>query len=169
MAGACAPAAPRNGSWDRSAAANISGARCRRAGRSARATRSRRRTARCGRRFRRRWVDLDHVAAHAECPAAEVGVVALVENLDQAARNVFAADLLAFFEQQKHAVVGLRRAQAVDATDRADDDRVAPLEERARGREAQLVELLVDGGFFFDEYRGRRRECRPRAGSSRSS
>ena len=73
--------------------------------------------------------NLDHVAAHAKRPAPEVRVVALVENLDQPPRNVFAADVLALFEQQQHAVVGFRRAQAVDAAHRAHDDRVAPLEQ----------------------------------------
>ena len=94
--------------------------------------------------------DFDDVAADAEGAAAEVGVVALVEDFDQAAGDVFAADVLAFFEQQQHAVVGLRRAEAVDATDRADDDGVAALEEGAGGGEAELVELLVDGGFLLD-------------------
>ncbi len=59
-------------------------------------------------------------------------------------------DLLAFFEEQQHAVVGFGRAEAVDAADGADDDGVAAFEEGARGGEAELVELLVDGGFFFD-------------------
>ncbi len=94
--------------------------------------------------------DLNHVAAHAKCPAPEVRVVALVENLDQPPRNVFAADVLALFEQQQHAVVGLRRPQAVDAAHRAHDDRVAPLEQAARRREPQLVQLLVDRGFLLD-------------------
>ena len=94
--------------------------------------------------------DFDDVAADAEGAAAEVDVVALVEDFDEAAGDVFAADLLAFFEQQQHAVVGLRRAEAVDAGDGADDDGVAAFEEGARGGEAELVELLVDGGFFLD-------------------
>ena len=55
-----------------------------------------------------------------------------------------------FSKQQQHAVIGLRRAQAIDATDRADDDRVAPLKERPRRREAQLVQLLVDRRFLLD-------------------
>jgi hypothetical protein len=94
--------------------------------------------------------DFDDVAADAEGAAAEVGVVALVEDFDEAAGDVFAGDALALFEEQQHAVVGLGRAEAVDATDGADDDGVAALEERARGGEAELVELFVDGGFFFD-------------------
>ncbi len=95
-------------------------------------------------------IDLDDVAAHAEGAAAEVDVVALVENFDEAAGDVFAPDLLTFFEQQQHAVVGLGRAEAVDAADRGDDDGVAALEEGAGGGEAELVEFLVDGGFLLD-------------------
>jgi hypothetical protein len=95
-------------------------------------------------------VDLDDVAADAEGAAAEVDVVALVEDFDEAAGDVLALDLLAFFEQQQHAVVGFGRAEAVDAGDGADDDAVAAFEEGARGGEAELVELVVDGGFFFD-------------------
>ena len=96
-------------------------------------------------------VDLDDVAADAEGAAAEVDVVAVVEDFDEAAGDVFALDLLAFFEEQEHAVVGFGRAEAVDAGDGGDDDGVAALEEGARGGEAELVELFVDGGFFFDE------------------
>ncbi len=59
--------------------------------------------------------------------------------------------LLAFFEEQEHAVVGFGRAEAVDAGDGGDDDGVAAFEEGAGGGEAELVELFVDGGFFFDE------------------
>ena len=62
----------------------------------------------------------------------------------------FARDLLALFQHQQHAVVGFRRAEAVDAAHAGDDDAVAALEQRAGGGEAQLVQLVVDGGFFFD-------------------
>ena len=93
---------------------------------------------------------LDHVAAHAKRPAAEIGVVALVENLHQTPRDVVAAHPLPLLEQQQHAVIRLRRAEAVDARDRRHDDGIAPLEQRARGRKPELVQLLVDRGFFLD-------------------
>ena len=95
-------------------------------------------------------IDLDHIAAHAEGAAAQVAVVAFVENLNQLAGNVFALDALAFFEQEQHAVIGFWRAKAVNATDAGDDDAVATFKERARGGKTKLVELIVDGGFFFD-------------------
>ncbi len=77
------------------------------------------------------WIDLDDVAANAKGAAAEVGIISFVENFDEALGDVFAADLLTFFQQQQHSEVGLRRAEAVDATHRGDDDGVAALEERA--------------------------------------
>ena len=97
-----------------------------------------------------RGIDLDHVAAHAEGAALEVGVGALVENLHQLAGDVLALDLLSLFEEQQHAVVGFRRAQAVDAAYRGDDDAVAALEQRPGGGEPQLVQLVVDRRFLFD-------------------
>ena len=66
--------------------------------------------------------------------------------------------MLAFFEHQQHAVVSFRRTQAVDAAYAGDDHAIAPLEQRARGRKAETVELFVDGGFFFDVDAARRNE-----------
>ncbi len=94
--------------------------------------------------------DFDHVAAHPEGPAPEVRVIALVENLNQPPRNVLAADALAFFQQQEHPVVSLRRTKPVNAAHRTHNDCVAALKQAARGREPQLVELLVDRGFLLD-------------------
>ena len=88
-------------------------------------------------------VDLDDVAADAEGAAAEVDVVALVEDLDEAAGDVFALDLLTLFEEEQHAVVGFGGAEAVDAADGGDDDGVSAFEEGAGGGEAELVQLVV--------------------------
>ena len=52
-------------------------------------------------------VDLDDVATDAEGAATEVDVVALVEDFDEAAGDVFTFELLAFFEKHQHTVVGL--------------------------------------------------------------
>ena len=95
-------------------------------------------------------VDFDDVAAHTEGAAAEVAFGAFVEDLDQLAGDVLALDLLSFFEEQEHAVVGLRRAQAVDAADRGYDEGIATLEQGACGGKAELVEFVVDSRFFFD-------------------
>ena len=84
-------------------------------------------------------VDLDDVSAHAEGAAAEVDVVAFVEDFDQAAGDVLALDALAFFEEEEHAVVGLRRAEAVDAADGGDNDAVAAFKKTARRGEAKFI------------------------------
>ena len=62
-----------------------------------------------------RQVDLDDVAADAEDAAVEIVVVALVLDLDQLAQDLLAVDALAALERQHHPVVGLGRAEAVDA------------------------------------------------------
>ena len=62
----------------------------------------------------------------------------------------FALDFLAPLQEQQHAVIGFRRAQAVDAADGGDDDAVAALEQRPGGGKTQLVELVIDGGFLLD-------------------
>ena len=61
-------------------------------------------------------IDFDDVAAHAESAAAEIGFAALVENVDQLAGDLAALDLLPFFHEEHHAVVGLGRAEAVDGS-----------------------------------------------------
>ena len=53
-------------------------------------------------------------------------------------------------QRQHHAVVGLGRAEAVDARHAGDDDDVAALEERPRGRQAHAVDLVVDRRFLLD-------------------
>src|ERR1700733_15227789 len=69
-------------------------------------------------------IDLDDVAAHAKGSAAKIGIVTLIQDFYEPFGNVFAADLLSFFEQQQHTVVGLRRAQTKDARHGRDDDRI---------------------------------------------
>ena len=94
--------------------------------------------------------DFDDVAADAECATLEVGVVAFIEDFNEFLGNLFAADTLTFFEHEEHAVVGFRGAEAVDATDAGNDDAIAAFKEGAGGGEAEFIEFVVDGGFFFD-------------------
>ena len=62
-----------------------------------------------------RRIDLDDVAADAERAAGELVIVPLVLNLHQLPENLIAIDPLAALERQHHAVVGLRRTEAIDA------------------------------------------------------
>ena len=94
--------------------------------------------------------DLDDVAADAEGAAAELDVVALVLDLDQLAQDLVAADALAALEGQRHAVVGLGRAEAVDARHAGHDQDVAALEQRPRRRQPHAVDLVVGRGLLLD-------------------
>ena len=95
-------------------------------------------------------IHLDDVAAHAERTTPELLVVALVLDLDQLAQDLVAVDPLALLERHDQAVVGVRRAQAIDARDAGDDDHVPAFEQRSRGRQAHAIDLLVDRGFLLD-------------------
>jgi hypothetical protein len=92
----------------------------------------------------------EHIAAHAEAPALEDVVVAVVVDLHQVAQNLVAAHHLAHAQIEHDAPVILRAAQAVDARDRGDDHHVAAAEERARRGQAQAVDLLVDLRVLLD-------------------
>ncbi len=94
--------------------------------------------------------DLHGVAAHAEGAAPQVPDGPLVLDLHQLAQRGVAVERRAPLEQQHHAVVGLGRAQPVDAGDAGHDQHVAPLEQRARRRVAHAVDLLVDRRFLLD-------------------
>ena len=100
------------------------------------------------RRFGRE--DVDDVAAHAERAWLQVDVVARVLHLGQPPQQPPLVDALAAHQVQHHRQVGARIAEAVDARDRGDDDRIAPLEQRLGGREAHLLDVLVGRGVLGD-------------------
>ena len=94
--------------------------------------------------------DRQGVAADAELAANRVRVVALVLHLDEAAHDGATRQAGALLEVNDEALVLVRVAEAVDAGDGGDDDHVLPLEEGARGRVTQLINLLVDVGILGD-------------------
>ena len=92
----------------------------------------------------------DDVAAHTKAAALKGDVVALVLNGDELAQDVLTRHRLPLVQRQDHLVIALRRAKTVDARNARDDDAVAPLEERARRRVAQFINLVVDRRILFD-------------------
>ncbi len=92
---------------------------------------------------------LHRVAAHPERAAGEIGR-ALVLQGHEVGQQLALVDLLADLHGEGHGRVGLDRADAVDAGHGGDDDDVVALQQRARGRMAHAVDLLVDGGFLLD-------------------
>ena len=96
-----------------------------------------------------RRINFENVPANAKGAAAEV-FAAFVLNIHESPQHGFARSLVALFEHDQHSEIGFRRADAVDAGDAGDDDDVLAFEQRAGGAHPQLVELVVDGGFFFN-------------------
>ena len=95
-------------------------------------------------------LNFDDVAAHAKSAALEIAFMALIQDVHQPRSDLLPLDFLPLFEHQQHAVVRFGRAEAVDAAHAGDDHAIAPLEQRARGGETELVQLVVNGRFFFD-------------------
>jgi len=95
--------------------------------------------------------DLHGVPAHPEGAAGEVDVVAGVLHGHEAAQQLVAVNDLPH-GQRRHAVhVLLGGAQAVDARDRGDHDRVAAGQQGVGGRVAQALDLVVNGGVLLNE------------------
>ena len=95
-------------------------------------------------------LQLEGVAADAELGPGERLVVARVLQVDELAQHAVAAVAAALAQPQDRGAVVDRRAQAVDAGDAGHDDDVASLEQRAGGRMAQLVDLVVAAGVLLD-------------------
>src|SRR5215475_224127 len=95
------------------------------------------------------WIDLDDVATNPKRTAAQI-FASFILHIDKSAQQRLAARLQSLFQHDQHSVVGFGRADAIDATDRGYDNDIAPLKERASRAHAQLVELIVDRGLFFD-------------------
>jgi hypothetical protein len=94
---------------------------------------------------------VDGVAAHAEAAAAEVDLVALVLHADQLGDHVALAHLVAHAQRHHHLVIVARVADAVDGADAGHDDHVAPLQQALGGRQAHLLDVLVDRAVLLDE------------------
>ena len=94
--------------------------------------------------------DLDGVPAHPERAARERHVVAGVLHGDELAQQLVAVHLVAHRQRHHPVDVLLRRAQAVDAADRGDDDDVPAGEQRAGGRVPQPLDLVVDRRVLLD-------------------
>ena len=95
--------------------------------------------------------DLHRVAAHPEAAPLERGIVPHVLHLDELAEEgLTRGELGPLLEYDEHPVVGVRRAEAVDAGDAGDDQDIPSLEQRPGRGEAEPVNLLVDRGFLLD-------------------
>ena len=101
-------------------------------------------------RLLRGRLELEGVAADPEAGPAQGLVVALVLEVDQVAQDRVAPVLAADPQLEDGGAVVDRRAEAVDARDRGDDDDVAALEQGVRRRVAEPVDLVVPARVLLD-------------------
>ena len=94
---------------------------------------------------------VERVAPHAERAAFQLVVVAVVLDVDKLVDDVVAIHLLLLVHEHGHARVVHRAADTVDARHACHHNAVAPRQQSRRGRMAQLLHLLVDGGVLLDE------------------
>ncbi len=95
-------------------------------------------------------LDFKSVPAQTKLAAAQLQVVAFVEDVHQAAQDQLAAHRLPAAELDRHLAVFGRVAQAVDARHRRHDQHIAPAEKRRSRRQAQPINLIIDVGVLFD-------------------
>ncbi len=103
-----------------------------------------------GRVFQVGRENLDRVTAHAEGAAGEIHVAALVLLGHEIGQQLALVQPVADIHLEGHGRIGFDRADTVDAGDGGDDDAIVAFEQRARGRVAHAVDLLVDGAFLLD-------------------
>ncbi len=94
---------------------------------------------------------LDRVAPHPKRPAMKVEVVPLILQLDELAQQHIAPQLFTLFYINHHAVIRLRRAEAIDTAHRRHDDHVVARQQRIRRRVPHPINLFVDVGGLLDK------------------
>ena len=72
--------------------------------------------------------DIEGIAAHAECSALQVVVVAIVLDIDELHDELVAILLDFLIQEHGHACIFSRRTDTVDARYRSDHDHIAPRE-----------------------------------------
>ncbi len=104
--------------------------------------------------FRREHVN--HLAAHAELAPRKIQLVALVLHFGQALDDGALTEGFALAHMQNHAVVIHRVANAVNRRHRGHNHAILPLQNGLGGRQAHLLDLLVDTGILLDVHIPRR-------------
>ena len=96
-----------------------------------------------------RWEDVHRVSPHAEVPALQIVVVAVVLDVDEATDEVVALQRFVLAHSGGKPGVVLRTTDAIDATHRCHHDDVAPRKQARGCLMTQLLHLLVNGGVLL--------------------
>ena len=90
------------------------------------------------------------IAAHAESPARQIIVIAIVLDIDKRMDKVIALERHLLVDVRCQTSVVLGRANAIDTRDRRDDDHVTSRKQRCRRLMAQHLDLFVNRGVLLD-------------------
>ena len=100
--------------------------------------------------------DINDIAPHPIIGAMELDVIAGVLQFGQPPQDIPLIHLVTPVQVQHHFQIGLRITQTVDGRNRRDNDGIRPLQQSLGGRQPHLLNVLIDGGVFFDKGIGRR-------------
>ena len=93
---------------------------------------------------------LQHISPHPEGSPMEVHIIACILNINQLMNNLIPVPHHPRPQRNHHLLIINRTSQAIDAGDRCYNDHILPLRQGRRGRVAQLVNLVIDGGILLD-------------------
>ena len=99
---------------------------------------------------------VDRLATHAISTAAQFRVVTRVLHFGKTSDQLALINRFATHHMQDHAEIFIRITQAIDRGHRTHDDRVLTLEQRLRGGQTHLLDVLVDRAVLLDERIARR-------------
>ena len=95
-------------------------------------------------------INVHHIPLYPEASPLKIHIVALILNIDELMDHLVPIFDHAGPQRDHHLLIVNRTSQAIDAGHGGHDDHVPPLGKRRRGRVAQLVNLIVDGGVLLD-------------------
>ena len=94
---------------------------------------------------------IDGIAAHSEFAAAKVLVISLILHANELRNDIALPYFVAGAQSHDHAVIALGLANAVNSRYGGHNDHVATFHQTLGARQSHLLDVLVDGGVFFNE------------------
>ena len=94
--------------------------------------------------------NFNNITTYAECTALKSNIVAVILNFHQLAQNSLTVNNLPRPQRKHHIVVFLRCAQAINARHTGNNNYITAFKQRAGGRVAQFINLVVNGSVLFN-------------------
>lgn len=110
-------------------------------------------------RFARTRPDLEDVSLHEEHPWLPIGCGSRELDHDELSDEIFEDIVVSHLHTQTLCLILVNITDTIDTGDGGDDDDVFSREEALSRRMTQSIDLLVDGGFFFDVGSGLHHVC----------